>query len=134
MDQSVFQSNPTQTHDTKRMKTIIAGGREIKDRFHIVKACLEAREEGIIPTEVVSGGATGADFQGEQWAKCASIPVKVFLADWLGYGYAAGPIRNRQMAAYADALIAVWDGKSRGTKNMIEEATKRGLKVYVHKY
>jgi hypothetical protein len=38
------------------------------------------------------------------------------------------------MASMADALIAVWDGKSRGTKNMIETAEKMGLRVYVHRY
>jgi len=39
----------------------------------------------------------------------------------------------RQMAEYADALIAVWDGKSRGTRNMIDEAARKNLKLFVHK-
>jgi hypothetical protein len=58
----------------------------------------------------------------------------VFPADWKTHGKAAGPIRNRQMAKNAEALIALWDGNSRGTKNMIETATKLGLKVYVKRY
>lgn len=47
---------------------------------------------------------------------------------------ASGPIRNGEMAKYADALIAMWDGTSTGTKNMIDQATKHGLKVYVVRY
>ena len=57
-----------------------------------------------------------------------------FLAQWDKYGRQAGPMRNRQMAENADALIAYWDGESRGSKNMIEEAKKRGLKVAVKYY
>lgn len=57
--------------------------------------------------------------------------LKIFPADWDKYGRRAGPIRNREMAEYADALLAYWDGKSRGTKNMIEEARARGLKVSI---
>lgn len=81
-------------------------------------------------TEVVSGRATGVDRLGEYWAAIAGKPVKHFPADW-SLGRAAGHIRNGQMASYADALIAVWDGQSPGTRNMIETARKRGLKVYV---
>lgn len=82
---------------------------------------------------VVSGGATGADTHGEHWCAERGIPWSVFRPDWAQYGRAAGPIRNRLMAENADALIAVWDGKSKGTANMIQEAEKRGLRVYVHR-
>lgn len=60
------------------------------------------------------------------------MPVERFPADWDRRGRAAGRIRNREMAKHADALIAVWDGESRGTANMILEAHRAGLKVYVH--
>lgn len=79
---------------------------------------------------MVSGGANGVDLLGEQWACSWGIPVKQFMADWSKHGRAAGPIRNRQMAEYADALIAIWDGQSRGTKSMIRESRKAGLDVY----
>lgn len=111
------------------MKTIIAGGRDITDYFHLEEA-LEAYRNDI--TEVVSGGAEGADSLGERYAKGAGIPLKIFKADWATNGKAAGPMRNRQMAEYAQALLALWDSKSRGTANMIEEARKRGLFVQVH--
>jgi hypothetical protein len=86
-------------------------------------------EIGII--EVVSGAARGADIAGERWAEERDIPVKQFKADWDKHGKAAGPIRNAQMADYADCLVAVWDGQSKGTRSMIEYAVQRGLLVYV---
>jgi len=82
-------------------------------------------------TEVVSGCATGVDSIGERWARANGIPIRRFPADWSQHGKAAGPIRNRQMAEYADALIAFWDRKSKGTKNMIETANRNNLKVYI---
>jgi hypothetical protein len=112
------------------MKTIIAGGRTITD-YDLV--CRAVQDSGFTITEVVSGLAPGVDTLAIDWAEEHNIPRIGFPADWNTHGRAAGPIRNRQMAEYGDALIAIWDGESRGTKNMIEEATKRGLKVYVHR-
>ncbi|WP_197026348.1 hypothetical protein [Polaribacter sp. Hel_I_88] len=54
-----------------------------------------------------------------------------FPAEWNKFGKAAGPVRNKEMAIYADALIAFWDGKSRGTKNMIQLAKQNGLLLKV---
>lgn len=112
------------------MKTIIAGGRDITEWFHLQEA-IEAYWNEI--TEVVSGGATGVDALGERFARECGIPIVQFKADWKRYGKMAGPMRNREMAEYAEALLAIWDGESRGTANMIEEATKRGLFVQVHR-
>lgn len=109
------------------MKVIIAGGRDIWDR-EAVDAAVE--ESGFEITEVVCGGAPGVDTLGARWAKRNSIPIKVFPAEWARLGRSAGPVRNMQMAKYADALIAVWDGQSHGTRNMIETAKLRGLKIY----
>lgn len=83
--------------------------------------------------ETLDGGALGADRWGSEWSRAMRLSIKMFRANWDQHGRAAGPIRNRKMAEHADALIAVWDGKSRGTKNMIEEATNRGLKVFVYR-
>ena len=110
------------------MKVIIAGGRTITD-YRLVLSAL--RESEFQPTEIVSGMASGVDTLAVQYARENNLPLKEFHADWNQYKKAAGPIRNREMAQYGEALIAIWDGESRGTKNMIEEATKRGLKVYV---
>lgn len=120
------------------MKLIIAGCRDCYIPTILSKAVSGAFSDpdfGLISeiTEIVTGGASGVDAMGKRWALGLEVPHTEFKADWTAYGNAAGPIRNRQMADYADALIAIWDGKSRGTKNMIEEATKRGLRVYVHR-
>lgn len=113
------------------MKTIIAGSRKIHSYHIVVWAIRNAIRDGIEITEVVSGGAEGVDKLGEFYAKMHKLPVKKFPADWNKHGKRAGPIRNQQMADYADALIAVWDGKSRGTKDMIERAQAKGLHVFV---
>ena len=117
------------TRDTNTtMKLIIAGGRNIHDYSLVLSALAESEFE---PTEIVSGMAPGVDTLAIQYARENNLPLAEFHADWNKYKRAAGPIRNREMANYGDALIAIWDGESRGTKNMIEEATKRGLRVYV---
>jgi hypothetical protein len=111
------------------VKNIIAGSRD-KVSYQDVVNAIESCPWTI--TEVVCGKARGADTFGEMWAKKMGVPVKEFPADWKNLGKAAGPIRNAQMGDYADALIAVWDGESRGTKNMIDYATKKGLKIHIH--
>jgi len=58
----------------------------------------------------------------------------LYPADWNRHGRAAGPIRNEKMAEVSDALIAFLDGKSRGTRSMIEIARRKGLQVAVVRY
>jgi 3-keto-L-gulonate-6-phosphate decarboxylase len=115
------------------MKTIIAGSRGCNS-FSTVCDAISQSGFGDEITEIVSGGALGVDQLGEKFAHKFDIPMKQFLADWKQYDKAAGMIRNREMAEYSQALIAVYDGSSKGTANMIEEAKKRNLKVYVHLY
>lgn len=112
------------------MKTIIAGGRSITDYSLVQDAIHEAGLDGGI-TEVVCGGAPGVDELGERYAKEHGIPVKMMPAKWKQHGKAAGPMRNQEMADYAEALCAVWDGISRGTADMIRRARKNGLRVHV---
>ena len=111
------------------MKTIIAGSRTVVDYGILLEAVVQAP---FVITTVVSGGARGADKLGELYAAAARLPLHVYPADWKNYGRKAGFIRNIEMAQNAEALIAVWDGVSRGTKHMIEEAKKHGLTVYVY--
>lgn len=113
------------------MKTIIAGGRDFKDYNLLKKQVDYYREHKGNITEIVSGGANGADTLGEHYAAEYNIPVKIFLADWNKHGRAAGPMRNKQMADYADVLIAVWDGQSKGTKNMIDQMNKLNKPVFI---
>lgn len=115
------------------MKLIIAGCRDMTD-WGVVHEGITRSGFGPKVTEVVSGGAQGVDYIGEGLAEKSGLPVKRFNADWKKHGKAAGPIRNRQMAEYGDALLAIWDGESRGTKNMIEEMERLGKPVYVHRF
>jgi hypothetical protein len=125
------------------MKTIIAGSRWITN-YDVV--CQAIEESGFEITEVVSGTANGADTLGENWAEANDVPVKPFPADWKNlkvkgavirqnkygkYNAAAGHLRNERMAKYGEALIALWDGVSRGTASMITLARKYELKVYI---
>ena len=117
-----------------RNRIIVAGGREFTD-YALLSETLDAVLERYTHSDtiIVSGCCRGADALGERYAKTHKIPVKRFPADWLQYGKAAGPIRNRQMAEYASAgdgmLVAFWDGKSRGTASMIQLAEKFGLRI-----
>lgn len=98
------------------MKVIIAGSRNVTN-YQFVRVGI--RKSGFDITEVVSGTARGVDQMGENWAEVVGVPCKKFPADWDKHGKSAGYQRNMQMGLYADALIAVWDGKSRGTLHMI---------------
>lgn len=107
-------------------KVIIAGSRTISDYELVEKIVLES---DFVISEIVSGKAPGVDTLGERYAYEYVIPVKQFPADWVRHGKKAGPIRNEDMANYADAAILIWDGKSPGTKNMLEHM-KRLKKPY----
>lgn len=111
------------------MRTIIAGSRSCSD-MRQVRAAMEVC--GWRPTVVLSGAARGADRLGECWAAEQGIPCERYPADWDRHGKSAGYRRNVLMASRADALVALWDGSSRGTEHMIEHARQRGLRVHVH--
>jgi hypothetical protein len=113
------------------MRTIIAGSRVITDYSIVETAVAQSGFKDQI-TEVVSGTAPGVDQLGEQWARAHEIPISRFPANWQQFGKRAGYVRNSKMAENADALIAVWDGKSKGTKHMIDTATRRGMTCFVY--
>lgn len=110
------------------MKLIIAGSRHIHSYSLLEEA---VGSSGFKPTEIFSGCAGGVDQLGEQYATEHAIVLRRFYADWSIFGKSAGPIRNREMAENADALIALWDGASRGTSDMIKKAIDCNLKVKV---
>jgi predicted Rossmann fold nucleotide-binding protein DprA/Smf involved in DNA uptake len=116
------------------MRVIIAGGIDFDDYQSLCLICdYMLSNKSLEDIEIVSGNASGADKLGEKYAKDRGYTLKNFPADW-SLGKKAGPIRNRQMANYADALICFWDGNSKGTNNMIQEAKKLGLKVKIKLY
>jgi hypothetical protein len=111
------------------MKVIVAGGRDFTN-YALVEEAIKI--SGFEISQIVSGKAKGIDTLGEVWALANNVPVEAFPADWSQHGRAAGPIRNKQMAEYADALIAIWDGESKGTANMIQQARNKKLNVFIY--
>ena len=114
------------------MVVIIAGSRDFND-YETLKSYCDHILINFPDVTIVSGTARGADQLGERYAEERGFKLLRFPADW-SLGRNAGHIRNRQMAENADALIAFWDGESKGTKNMIETANQLGLLVRTYKY
>lgn len=132
------------------MKVIVAGSRHITD-YQLVSQIISNTIDkyNIQVTEIVSGCAGGVDSLGEQWALENGIKVEPMPAEWddltapnaliktnkwgKEYNARAGYQRNEAMAIYGDVLIDIWDGKSRGSKDMIACATRHGLLVLVYK-
>lgn len=117
-------------------KVIIAGGREFSDYALLCESCDKflCQKHQTHDIVVISGTARGADTLGERYAHERGYAVEKYPADWNRDGKAAGPIRNAQMAKVADALIAFWDGQSKGTANIIDQAKTRGLSIKIVKY
>ena len=115
------------------MKVIIAGGRDFNDYETLKKVC-DFMLQNQSKIEVISGTAKGADSLGERYAIEKEYTTKQFPVEWDKYDRAAGYKRNKEMAEYADALIAFWDNKSKGTGYMIDLAKENNLKVKVYNY
>jgi Protein of unknown function (DUF2493). len=118
----------------KKIKVVIAGSRDTHPTLDELDKLFELTE---FPTkyidEVVSGTAKGMDQAGELWALEIGIPIKKFPADWKKYDKAAGPIRNGEMAAYADAAFIVVNNESKGSLNMAKwMADLKKFHVVVH--
>ena len=116
-------------------KLVVAGSRSFAD-FNRLSADLDYLLSKKSPDEVeiVSGGAAGADALAELYARSRGLAFRVFPADWRRWGKLAGPIRNRQMADYGSAAVVYWDGRSRGSADMISSASAAGLRVVVRRF
>jgi hypothetical protein len=112
------------------MKVIIAGSRGFSN-FQLLYTKCEEILETQSDIEIVSGTAKGADKLGEHYASLKGYSVARFPADWDKHGKAAGFLRNKEMAEYANMLIAFWDGESKGTKHMIDLAQSNGLEIHI---
>lgn len=116
------------------MKCIIAGSRHIQDIRVVERAIARSGWRSRI-TEIVSGGARGVDTNGEIWATRVGVPWRRFEPDYAKHGRKYAPLmRNEEMAQYADALILVWDGESRGSANMLMHARNYGLNVFEYRW
>lgn len=114
-------------------KVIVSGSRNFNDTVFIYKKLDELLQQykEFNEVEIVEGGCRGVDLIAKQYAIDNNLSYKEFPADWNRYGKSAGMISNSDMAQYADALIAFYDGKSRGTGGMIRIAKGKGLPVHI---
>lgn len=115
-------------------KVIVSGGRDFNNYEGLsdnLDYLLKNIKDDI---QIVSGRAKGADRLGERYAKEHGYNIIYFLPDWDNDGRSAGYKRNVKMANYADALVAFWDRKSKGTRHMIEVAKMKGLDVRIRYY
>ena len=106
------------------MKVAVIGSRELKVN----------NLEKYLPkevTEIVSGGARGIDTSAREYALKNNIKLKEFLPEYEKYGRSAPLKRNIQIIDYADMVLAFWDGKSRGTKFVIDNCKRIGKRVKI---
>ncbi|MEE0914567.1 MAG: SLOG family protein [Ruminococcus sp.] len=82
-------------------------------------------------TEIVSGGARGIDRCARAYAKSHNIKLTEFLPEYERYGRSAPLKRNLQIIRYADMVLAFWDGKSQGTRFVIENCKKENVPIKV---
>jgi hypothetical protein len=111
----------------------VVGSRTFNDKTLLFETLDSLEWEGkpVVPSLIVSGGASGADRLAEVYASTRKIPTKIIRPDWAKHGKAAGPIRNREIVKEADLIIAFWGGKSRGTLSTKQAAEKAG-KPFIH--
>lgn len=118
--------------DNEIMKAAIVGSRDFNDYNMLVEyiynICIE---NNYSITEIVSGGARGADKLGELFANNYNLKLTVFKADWNKYGKRAGFVRNVDIIKNCDICFAFWDGESHGTKHDIELCKDYNKKCYI---
>ena len=117
-------------------KVIIAGSRGFSNYKLLREQCNKFLREKRKTSNiiVVSGHARGTDTLGEKYAQDEGFTLEIYPAQWKKFGKRAGYRRNEQMAEVADALIAFWDGSSKGTKHMIDIMNEKNLLVRVVEY
>ena len=117
-------------------KVIIAGSRGFSNYKLLREQCNKFLREKRKTSNIiiVSGHARGADTLGEKYAQDEGFALEIYPAQWKKLGKQAGYRRNEQMAEVADALIAFWDGSSKGTKHMIDIMNEKNLLVRVVEY
>ena len=108
------------------MRVAVIGSRGFNDYDKVIKTLSKIKI-----TEIVSGGAIGADKLGERYAIENGIPTKIFLPEWEKYGKSAGFKRNTQIIEEAEFIVAFWDMESNGTRDSIQKAEKQGKKVLI---
>lgn len=109
------------------MKVAIIGSRNLSEKSYGMLC-------SIVPigaSEIISGGANGADELAERYAAEHHLRFTLFLPEYEKYGKSAPLLRNEQLVSYSDYVIALWDGNSRGTGNAIAACIKQYTPVRV---
>jgi len=116
------------------IKLVVFGSRTFND-YNLLKERLDHYLQKVDNMVViVSGKAKGADTLGEKYATEKGFKIKEYPADWDRDGKSAGYIRNEQMAKFATHAVGFWDGKSAGTKHMIDLCEKYGIITRIVKF
>ena len=120
------------------MKLLVAGSRDYYD-YDEFSDIMNFIHEKYNITEIVSGGARGADTLAECWAKQNNIPIKIFKASWDTYGKSAGFIRNANMHDYLSQFedrmcICFWDGQSHGTAQNFNLCKNNNTKLVCYNF
>lgn len=116
------------------MKLAVVGSRDFQDKdFMFSVLDIYRTQENL--TEIVTGGARGADRLAEDYSVLhyPAGTAKIFLAKWEEIGKSAGYIRNIDIWEYADEGVAFWDGKSKGTEHSFKLAKKYKKTLLVFK-
>lgn len=113
------------------MKTIICGSQPAK--YMDVLSAINSSGFSEEITHVISGGDPEVDCHVEEWANSIRLPFEVMEKGWSFHLKANGPIRNSQSISIADAVIAVWDGRSPVVFDIIKRSLEMGIKLYIHK-
>ena len=112
-------------------KVVIGGCREYADYAFFKLRLDEILKDLSGEITIISGHCSGVDRMGERYAEEKGFRVKIFLPEWDKYGRAAGPMRNKEMVACADLIIAFWNGRSKGTSSLIQYAKIRKKELIV---
>ena len=119
----------------KEIKLAIVGSRTFNSYDEVNTVLSEfISSNDVTVTEIVSGGAKGADALAERYAANHNIPTKIYYADWKKFGRRAGPIRNVDIIKRCDVCVAFWDGESHGTKHDIELCRKKHKLCIIFNY
>jgi hypothetical protein len=119
--------------DNEIFRLAVIGSRSFND-YKVAKAVLDDCHKNVGITSIVSGGAKGADSLGARWAHENEIELILYLPDWERFGKSAGFRRNSEIINDSDAVIAFWDGESKGTADSINKANEKGLDVFIYNY
>ena len=109
------------------MKTALLASRQLTDETHYERIVSALATLGT--TELLHGAEGAGKLHAERWAAETGNSETGYSPNWKEHGKAAGPIRGKELVAAADNVVALWDGKSKGTENELREARRQGKRI-----